>query len=192
MIALNPNRVFTFTSPRELRRLYLLGIHGPEGVCILEIGSHLGASSLYLAEAAKELDGKLYCVDTWMNDAMGEGVKDTWEEFCNNTKSLSTRIVPIRARSTEFDYSMIDGPVDFIFIDGDHSYEGVSRDFEYVKPLLAERPVIAFHDSMQKGVSRFLGELLQSGDWVIRGIDGSVSWFERSGSRTGRSNVNAS
>lgn len=35
---------------------------------------------------------------------------------------------------------------DFIFIDGDHSYDGVRRDFEMYKRLLSKRGVIAFHD----------------------------------------------
>ncbi len=35
---------------------------------------------------------------------------------------------------------------DFIFIDGDHSYEGVKRDFDLYKKLLSPRGFIAFHD----------------------------------------------
>jgi len=35
---------------------------------------------------------------------------------------------------------------DFLFIDGDHSYEGVKKDFEMYRPLLAKDGVIAFHD----------------------------------------------
>jgi predicted O-methyltransferase YrrM len=35
---------------------------------------------------------------------------------------------------------------DLIFIDGDHRYEGVKRDFENYRPLLSDRGVILFHD----------------------------------------------
>lgn len=35
---------------------------------------------------------------------------------------------------------------DLIFIDGDHSYEGVKRDFENYRTLLSDRGVILFHD----------------------------------------------
>lgn len=35
---------------------------------------------------------------------------------------------------------------DVVFIDGDHSYEGVKRDFELYKPLVRKGGVIAFHD----------------------------------------------
>lgn len=35
---------------------------------------------------------------------------------------------------------------DLIFIDGDHRYEGVKKDFENYRPLLSDRGVILFHD----------------------------------------------
>ncbi len=37
-------------------------------------------------------------------------------------------------------------PIDFLFIDGDHTYEGVKKDFEMYSPLVKEGGVIAFHD----------------------------------------------
>lgn len=36
--------------------------------------------------------------------------------------------------------------VEFLMIDGDHSYDGVKRDFEMYEPLVAEGKPIAFHD----------------------------------------------
>jgi predicted O-methyltransferase YrrM len=39
-----------------------------------------------------------------------------------------------------------DRPLDFLFIDGDHTYEGVKRDFEMYGPLVTEGGVIGFHD----------------------------------------------
>jgi hypothetical protein len=35
---------------------------------------------------------------------------------------------------------------DLIFIDGDHGYEGVKKDFENYRPLLSDRGVVLFHD----------------------------------------------
>jgi predicted O-methyltransferase YrrM len=37
-------------------------------------------------------------------------------------------------------------PVDFLFIDGDHRYEGVKADFEMYGPLVRDSGVVAFHD----------------------------------------------
>jgi len=39
-----------------------------------------------------------------------------------------------------------DEPVDFLFVDGDHTYEGVKDDFETYSRLVAEDGVVAFHD----------------------------------------------
>jgi len=36
--------------------------------------------------------------------------------------------------------------LDFLFIDGDHTYEGVKKDFEMYSPLVREGGIIAFHD----------------------------------------------
>lgn len=37
-------------------------------------------------------------------------------------------------------------PIDFLFIDGDHSYEGVRDDYSMYSPLVKPEGVIAFHD----------------------------------------------
>lgn len=36
--------------------------------------------------------------------------------------------------------------LDFLFIDGDHTYDGVKRDFELYKSLVRKGGIIAFHD----------------------------------------------
>lgn len=41
----------------------------------------------------------------------------------------------------------LDGaPLDYLFIDGDHSYPGVKQDFEMYAPLVRKGGVVAFHD----------------------------------------------
>jgi predicted O-methyltransferase YrrM len=37
-------------------------------------------------------------------------------------------------------------PIDFLFIDGDHTYSGIKRDFEMYAPLVRHGGIIAFHD----------------------------------------------
>jgi hypothetical protein len=42
---------------------------------------------------------------------------------------------------------MLDGePVDLLFIDGDHTYEGVKADYELYSPLVRPGGLVAFHD----------------------------------------------
>ena len=39
-----------------------------------------------------------------------------------------------------------DEPLDYLFLDGDHTYEGVKRDFQMYAPLVRSGGMIAFHD----------------------------------------------
>lgn len=39
--------------------------------------------------------------------------------------------------------------IDFLFIDGDHRYEGVKTDFEMYEPFVADGGLVAFHDIVQ-------------------------------------------
>ena len=47
--------------------------------------------------------------------------------------------------------------IDFLFIDGDHSYEGVKKDFEMYKYLVKKGGVIAFHDIAPNGKEELTG-----------------------------------
>lgn len=68
--------------------------------------------------------------------------------------------------------------VDFLFIDGDHTYEGVRSDFERYSPLLSERALVGFHDIVPGGgekvggVPEFWRELKASGRYPVREIVG--------------------
>jgi predicted O-methyltransferase YrrM len=54
-------------------------------------------------------------------------------------------------------------PFQFIFVDGDHSYEGVRSDWLTYFPMLADRAIIAFHDigvnEPHSGVNRLWNEI---------------------------------
>ena len=52
--------------------------------------------------------------------------------------------------------------IDFLFVDGDHSYEGVRRDFELYTPFVRSGGIVALHDiasPIAPGVARFWEEL---------------------------------
>lgn len=38
-------------------------------------------------------------------------------------------------------------PYDFLFIDGDHSFEGVTKDWEMYRPLVHKGGIVVFHDA---------------------------------------------
>ena len=44
--------------------------------------------------------------------------------------------------------------IDFLFIDGDHTYEGVKRDWEIYSPLVKKGGVVMFHDILDTDYHR--------------------------------------
>jgi predicted O-methyltransferase YrrM len=180
--AANADSIFTFTNKRELKALYQLAAACPHGTVALEIGSYLGASSCYIAAGLAQVNGYLICVDTWNNETMPEGERDTFAEFQKNTSGLQHRITTIRKRSEEISNDEIRSPLNLVFIDGDHSYAGVKNDFECVQKWILEDGIIAFHDFSHhnfEGVSRVIGEALASGRWMIAGQVETLVWIKR-------------
>ncbi len=174
----NASKIPTYTSESELVALLELALACPPGSVGLEIGSHLGASACYLAAGLSKKGGHLYCVDTWNNETMPEGIRDTLAYFRKNTAAISTFITPVRKRSGELACADVGGPVQLAFIDADHSYAAVRGDFAKIRHWLAPDAVVAFHDaSSWEGVSRFVGELFASGEWRIAGNVDSLVWI---------------
>jgi predicted O-methyltransferase YrrM len=172
--------IATWTKKRELEALYHMAAALPHGAYALEIGSYLGASSCYLASGLKCIGGHLFCVDTWMNETMIEGERDTFAEFIKNTQSLSAYITPLRMKSSELSAQDICLPLHLVFIDGDHSYPTVQSDFERVAPWVARDGTVAFHDynvEHYSGISRVVGEALLTGKWKVSGVIESLLWL---------------
>src|ERR1043165_9464058 len=78
----------SYTSAPELILLYDEATRCAQQGLFVEIGSHLGASSVVPAESLRRVQdreplagAKVYCIDTWRNDAMSEGSSDTFSQF---------------------------------------------------------------------------------------------------------------
>ena len=73
----------------------------------------------------------------------------------------SGRINQIISRSQEFDYSPFEKRVDFIFVDGDHTYNGIKNDSQAALRMLAPGGIILWHDYFPRfsEVRRYLHEL---------------------------------
>jgi glucosyl-dolichyl phosphate glucuronosyltransferase len=129
----------------------------PIGAVCVEIGSYLGASTVVIASNLPS-GGKLYCIDTWMNDAMSEGPRDTFHEFLENTSMLSDKIVPVRLDSAYAARQLPDA-IDFLFIDGDHCYDGCRADALAWLPKMKRGGIVALHDvGWAEGVRRVIRE----------------------------------
>ena len=164
---LRERRVFTHMTRSELIAIHRLGRQLPNQSLCVEIGSYLGASACFLCNALKS-NARLVCIDTWGNHSMkyddddiDADERDTYAEFRRNTARYRGQIIELRKWSYDCipDVVSIGKAVDFLLIDGDHSYEGVKRDWENFSGLLNTDAFVAFHDTgWAEGVQRVVRE----------------------------------
>ena len=175
-------KIPTFTVRAELETLFQLAHACPTGARVLEVGSYLGASTCYLASGLRDSNASITCIDTWQNQTMPDGTRDTLAEFEKNLRPIRPQLILIRKTSSEINVEEIGGTFDLIFLDGDHSYLQTKSDFEKFSDLLAEDGTLAFHDSLYfEGVSRVVGEALASARWQIGGNVKNLFWIHRAG-----------
>jgi len=170
--------IFTYTSAIERLVLYREACLSLQSGVFVEVGSYLGASAVVLAKATMRNDSKrgvVYCIDTWCNDAMVEGKRDTLKEFEANTIRFSDRIFRIVGRSDSVKLPQTE-KCDLIFLDGDHSYESTRADAARYSGLVRSRGRLVMHDHRLPSVARVIGELLATGDWtIVRSVENIIS-----------------
>jgi hypothetical protein len=71
--------------------------------------------------------------------------------------------------------------VALLWLDGDHTYEGVTRDFRCWRPHLAPHAVVALHDSNDPklGPARLIDEIVASGDFAVEARVGLTTVLRR-------------
>lgn len=173
-------RVFSHSSPAERLALFQIAKLLPPGARALEIGSYLGSSALFICAGLAHRGGHLICVDTWMNHTMPDA-RDTYEEFKTNVRPYVQMITPVRKFSHELTEADIGGPLNFVFIDGDHSEVAVRKDFALIAPWVNTGGLVAFHDLHEgaPGVHVVVGEAVASGVWQLVGLVNSLGTLRR-------------
>jgi predicted O-methyltransferase YrrM len=138
-----------FLDPIEERCLQWAAVHAPAGGTIVEVGSYHGKSAVNLAYAVRKRGGVagIYCVDTWMNTNIEHAKNvDVFQHFLDNTAAYRDLITLLRGRSEEVGREWKGGAIDVLFIDGDHSYDGVTADIHSWMPHLKPGGLVLFHD----------------------------------------------
>lgn len=154
---------------QEKMTLYKLArtVSSTGGEVFVEIGSYLGASAAFIASGISS-PARLYCIDTWGNDHMryitddtDGDLRDTFAEFSENTRAYEDRINKIRKWSTDAidELLRLEHFIDFLFIDGDHNYQGCKADWDLYSRMLSPGGLVVFHDTgWAEGVMRVIEE----------------------------------
>jgi hypothetical protein len=151
--------------------LYELAAGVQEG-CIVEVGSYRGRSTVALARgAAKGQGARVYAVEPhepFVGPRGGEfGPEDRAAFFRNMARTGAYRQVRLLNTSSEILSPGWNEPVALLWLDGDHSYEGVRRDFDAWAPHLVPACDLVLDDTddPKLGPQRLVGELTSAG-WV--------------------------
>ena len=107
----------------------------------VEIGTYMGLTASEMA-AALPPGGTLYCVDPYPGDVAIQQIALRTLERAGQT----SRIRMVRTDSAGA-VAHLPPQVDFFFVDGDHSYEGLAADWKIVRQLLKPGGIAAFHDT---------------------------------------------
>ncbi len=148
--------------------LYCLAREADKG-CIVEVGSYRGRSSVFLGRGS--LDGAnlpVYAIDPHKAfiGVLGGifGPEDRTAFYRAMLDNGCSEIVSLINLSSELFCSSWSEPVSLLWIDGDHRYEGVKRDFECWLPQLQTGAIVAFDDAadLTLGPAKLIQELIAS------------------------------
>lgn len=137
--------IINLTFKEELEFLYEQASNLNENSTIVELGSFCGCSSYVLGYAAKNSKSDLFCIDKFLQGFDGQPIVDAYSEWNRVMRPVHSDVKLLKT-DTHFASKTLNIPVDFLFIDADHSYEGVKQDLEDWLPKVKSGGKVFFHD----------------------------------------------
>lgn len=175
---------FTMRGPQDLDGLqdlikYINTYSNTQEMTMIEIGSYVGESTTLFAKNFK----KVISIDPYMNDYdlsdpaviyHPDFEVSVYNEFQKNIRGIEN-IESIRLTSDE-GVSKIKTLVDFVYIDGLHTYDQCLKDIKNYQPLILPGGFIGGHDYHQNwpGVVQAITE-----SFTIDSFFGDTSWIKR-------------
>jgi hypothetical protein len=145
-----------------------------EDGCIVEVGSWRGMSTIALAKGARVPVYAIEPHEEFVGVLGGKfGPEDRRAFFANLLDAGVVEQVRLVNLSSEVVAPGWQLPIGLLWVDGDHRYEAVRRDFESWEPHL--RGKVAFHDAIQPtlGPFRLIDELLADGYELVEHVQGT-------------------
>jgi hypothetical protein len=161
-----------------------------------EIGVFDGQMSSCLLKNAPNLS--LIMVDSWEGDGVAyhpdgnydyhQSLPQTYQDSFRrkaeqNVEFANGRTVVLPMRSIEAAKTVLDGTLDFVFIDADHSYEGCKSDIEAWLPKLKPTGLLCGHDyettGFQFGVKQAVDEFVAKTNSKVE-LGDDFTWFIQS------------
>lgn len=166
----------------------------PDGSRFVEVGSWKGKSAAFMGveiiNSGKDI--KLDCVDIWIDvdephvQITGD---DLYAAFIKNTEPVKSVVSSVRSDSREAAKQFEDASLDFVFLDGDHSYDGLKADIEaWLPKMKPNNSIFGGHDyawtpHIQKLLNDMFGEgnysdPFQTGSFLFDVVDGKLQKFK--------------
>ena len=132
----------TQTTPEEQNAIEKYAANAESAV---EIGVFEGFNTLNIAKSIRD-SGKVYAIDPFLKGRMGICYGELISERYIAKAGLRTKVNFVKKYSFEA-VDNVPEQVEFIFIDGDHSYEGIRKDWDLWSGKIKVDCIIALHDT---------------------------------------------
>ena len=129
----------------QIMLLHCIAMQHP-GARLLEIGAYKGRSISAFCTGDNNL--RIVCVDTFKSHHQNDTKEDTQFAFLENLTFFNhpERVFPLRCSSEQASEILKDEAFDLIFVDGDHSADGVRSDIVNYFPKLRRGGLMFGHD----------------------------------------------
>ncbi len=160
----NSPPAWLYRRPRVLNLLHSLGIANPHSQMnqiekdglrkyatgkknALEIGTYMGVTASIIAMSLDE-KGELICVDPFesKNNKQNPGLVMATRELNRHHVFHKTKFLLGFSNNREI-INKIPERLDFILVDGDHSYKGLENDWQIVLSKLDNNGIVCLHDT---------------------------------------------
>jgi hypothetical protein len=145
---------------------------------MIEIGCYLGISTELFAMFCKEITS----IDLWGMDETydgGENPKEYWpiiEKQARDRLSKYTNVTLIKDNSLNASKNFENELLDLVYLDGNHSYDGVINDVSYWYNKIKIGGVLSGHDYNQISVKKAVDEIIIKYNMYDLKIFNDTSW----------------